>query len=245
MTSRDPVPAPEITVIGTAGAAANNVALPAHQPGDLIIFCARRANITAPTILAASGTVPAWTQLQGGTGANTLGLVVAAATATANNHTSGMWTNADQVAVIVLRGNYPLSVGGSSLISNASAAIVTYPALTLTRTDGTSMGIRVAARAGTTGTNVAAPAGWTNRVEQPATTRLVNIFSRGALTANILQEPAAQAPDAASRAVSLEVVIPPPTGAGPRGLPSARATWPAGICSRWQISAPATWRCFL
>jgi hypothetical protein len=202
---------PSIAVVGTAGAAATSVALPTHQIGDLLIFCARRANVAAASIPAAGGTVPAWTQLQGGAGANVLSLVVAAATATANNHTSGTWTNADQVAVIVLRGNHPIRAGVSAVLSNAAAATVTYPALTLENANGTSMGIRVAARAGTTGTNVAPPTNWTTQIQQPAT-GLVVIFARGQLDANPLQETAAQAPNAASRAVTLEVVIdPPPT----------------------------------
>src|SRR4051812_22334553 len=89
------------TIVGQASAAATSVAFPAHQAGDMLLVFAR-GTAAAPSVPAAGGTVPAWTTLQTGL-ANAIGLTVASFVATGTTTTTGAWTNATHVCVLVLR----------------------------------------------------------------------------------------------------------------------------------------------
>jgi len=128
-------------VAQTNPVAGNTVAIPSHQPGDLIVLVARSSTAAGPTVPAASGNVPPWTVVPGtvanasGAGA---GLTVATYTATSNNHTSGTWngaTPAVTMAAFVFRSatpgvrvelkNRPLGVATNT----ASNTTVTYPVL--------------------------------------------------------------------------------------------------------------------
>jgi hypothetical protein len=179
-------PPPEIEVVGTNSAGATTVSIPAHQAGDLLIMCARRANNTAASVPAASGTVPAWSTIFGGTGAGTLSLITASAIASASGRTSGTWTNADRLLVMVLRSDGTLAIGATAENSvTAGTTSLVYPALTPQRKDGSSWGVRVAARAGTGNVDIAAPPGWTRRHIEPSPTGLLALHTRAMLDDNI------------------------------------------------------------
>ena len=83
-------------VAGIAAAAATSVALPAHQPGDIIIISA--SGTVAPSL--PSG----WTNIQSAA-ANSLGLRSGALRAFSAAHVSGTWLNATYVVAVVMRGS--------------------------------------------------------------------------------------------------------------------------------------------
>jgi hypothetical protein len=201
-----------IQTIGANSASGTSVSLGTHQPGDMIIMVARRANNTPPTIPAAGGTVPPWTQIFGATGVNTLSHVVAFTIATASNHTSGTWTNAANVGMMVLRGNRALSIGASASGSGATSA-VTFPALTLQRADGTSWGLRIHNRAGTGNTMVNPPAPWLNVWTQPSgSSALLGLWVAAPISANPTADLVTGGSNAAWEADTIEILVaPPPT----------------------------------
>lgn len=229
-----------ISVVGNASAAAATVALPAHQVGDMIIVVARRANNTAASVPAPGGTVPVYQSVQSA-GANTVALTTVAAVATANNHTCGTFTNADQIIVIIVRTDQlgvdetELRIGGSATGNGNNAGNIVYPALTLQAIDGTSAGVRAAAR-GAAPTNAAIP-NWTIAYSQPSgATSLLNLAVRIGLVANIVADTVTQAPNAAFRAHTVEVrewkpTAPgaPRTVAGVPGVRSATVSWLAPL----------------
>ena len=131
-----------LTLKGTATSVTTSVTIPAHAIGDLIIIGAARNSLTGlPTIPTASGTVPTWTSI---TSSNTASTVIAYTVATAANHTSGSWTNAAQMFAVVISGQAASPFGGTAITTpvrksgTATATTFTAPAVTLTKSDGTS-----------------------------------------------------------------------------------------------------------
>jgi hypothetical protein len=144
------------TISYVGGASGTNTAtMPAHQAGDLIIVQAfRDGSTTLPT--AVSG----WTQISDGTG-TTCCSRVAYKIAASGSEVVGTWTNATSVTVTIYRN--AVGIGGFAAQSGTSGTI-TYPAITMQRTNGTSW---VAAVAGHRSINVALetpPTGMTNRI---------------------------------------------------------------------------------
>lgn len=122
-----------IRLIGTAYGT-NTATMPAHQTGDLIVvFAFRDGSTTAPTLV----TSPSYTSIANA-GANTCSYRIARRIATSSGETVGTWTNATSVIVHVYRGvdqTTPIGVDGTS---TGASTTVTYPALTLGVTDGSS-----------------------------------------------------------------------------------------------------------
>lgn len=108
----------------------NTLTIPSHQAGDLIIgFGYRDGNNTAPTL--PSG----WTIIGSASGGNQNSSVLAYKIANGSAETFGTWTNATSVLCHVYRG--AAGVGGQNS-AGAQSSIVTYPALTMQVTDGSS-----------------------------------------------------------------------------------------------------------
>lgn len=130
------------TVRGTANyAATTSVAIPTHQAGDLIlIYAVDNTATTLPTPPAAGGTVPAWAEISDATISATARSALYQFVATANNHTSGTWTGTTAMAAIVVKNvNTATPTGGGAMATSpASATQSVSPAITLTKTDGTS-----------------------------------------------------------------------------------------------------------
>lgn len=212
-------PAPEIEVVGAAGAAAATVAIPPHRAGDLIIFAARGAG-TTPTVPAGWATIFAAV-------ANTVSLSSGWRIATDGNTPAGTWTNGNPVACIVLRGNGALSIAGSATNNANNATNIAYPALGAIRVNTGSMGVRIGAR-GTAGTGqlaappAAAPHGaWTNEINQPPTgASFLAIHTLANLAADIPAQTVASTGSTPFRAHTIEVRVatPPPLPAVPAGL---------------------------
>jgi hypothetical protein len=155
------------TVKGTANAVlGTSVTIPAHDVGDLIvIFAYSNVISSAPTIPAASGTVPSWSLIQGG-GGNTNGSGVWSFRATATNHTSGTFTNCTGLIAVVIQGAHPTTpVGGfAQATANASGASAS-PAITQRVTNGSSCLLYFHGHRSNVTTLSAAPAGFTRRAE--------------------------------------------------------------------------------
>jgi hypothetical protein len=204
-----------MNVVGSASGVGTSIALPAHQPGDLIVLSARRASNTAIGVPAAGGTVPVWTTAQGGAGANTLALTTVAATATASNHTSGSFNGAAHICVLVLRpdSGKALSLGASAVGNANNVQNIVYPALTLQDADGLSWGIRTGTRAVAVTAVGNAPTNWTNQQIQPAGAgALMSMHLRQALVANPVADTVATAgTNSAMRAHTVEILetVPP------------------------------------
>ena len=198
-----------VTVVGTGSAAATSVAIPAHQAGDVILIAAR-GTAAAPSVPAAGGTVPTWTTLQSGL-ANAVGLTVVAAKATAANHTTGVFTNATHVAVLVLRasaGNQlDFAAARSSVGNGNNTQTIVYPALTFADLDGSSFGVRVGTRGVAVTAVGTAPSGWTAQVVQPTGAgALMSVHTRSAVVANPTADSVSTAgTNSAYRAVTIEV----------------------------------------
>lgn len=115
------------------------VTIPTHAVGDDIYICAYTGlSTTTPTKPAAAGTVPAWVDIDNNAGANTNAMRTAHFVANATNHTSGTWTGAGCMIAVVVRGQNATPVGGHAE-SGGSSTTTTAPAITLTKTDGTSL----------------------------------------------------------------------------------------------------------
>lgn len=233
-----------ISVVSTAQAAAATVAMPAHQPGDIIIVSVRRANNTAATIPTASGTVPNYVRPAAltGAGTNTLAQTTVWFQATASNHTTGTFTNGNHIVIIVLRSDNPLADFTIGAVVNANGNNDTtqaWPALTLTYRDGTSMGVRIGSRGASGHANLGSPpaAGWTNRINSPATGAFfLSGHTRGELDANIPADTVSGLTQAAWRAHTIEVIEhvpivipdPPSNVVVTPGVRSARVEWTPG-----------------
>lgn len=157
-----------LSIIGTPAAlAATSITLPTHAVGDIIVIYAYRgASTTTPTKPSAAGTVPAWVDVDNTTGANSNSSRVAYFVATATNHTSGTWTNATDLAVIVLRGQAASPIGGHAE-SGSSGTTLTAPSVTLTKTDGSSVLLHFYGVAAITAWG-SAPTGYTRRAAETA-----------------------------------------------------------------------------
>lgn len=151
-------------IVGTPTTATTaTFALPTHAVGDLIIIFAFTSSALAVTQPAAGGTVPTWTSIDSATG-----LRVSQTVATATNHTSGAWTNANRMIAVVIRDQHSTPIGGHA-IDNATSTTPTAPAATLTNTDGTSILLHFYGSSSVSGGAwAAAPAGYT---------RLADVFS--------------------------------------------------------------------
>lgn len=148
-----------ISYVGQA-TGTTSATLPTHQANDLIIgFAYRDGSTTAPTIPSGWTTIASGTGGGGSNNSSSLAYIVASGAGTS----SGTWTNATGVVFQVYRGALTSSPIGANASQNGSTASVTYPALTLTVTNGSSW---VAGFAGhrSVDTNLQnAPTGMTNR----------------------------------------------------------------------------------
>ncbi|QXV74713.1 minor tail protein [Rhizobium phage RHEph22] len=120
---------PSIEFVGAATGTIS-VGMPAHQIGDLIIACVFRDGGTF--------TVPAgWTQLVTNSQSSyqqTLYYKIA----TTNAETSGSWTSATDIAVVIYRGVDPVDPFGGSSVNTGASGTLSRVSFTPTVMDGTS-----------------------------------------------------------------------------------------------------------
>ena len=153
-----------LSIIGTPGAGTGaTITLPAHAVGDIIVIWAYRdGSTTVPSKPAAAGTVPAWSDIDAAAGANTNSARSAYFVATATNHTSGTWSNATGMAVIVLRGQAASPIGGHAQSGSTSSTLATAPSITQSVTNGKSVILEFYGHRTVTAWSTA-PAGYTRR----------------------------------------------------------------------------------
>lgn len=190
----------------TNAAAATSVTLPAHNIGDTIVIWAyNNASTTTPTKPAASGTVPAWTDIDNTTGANTNSSRSAYFVATATNHTSGTWTNATGMTATVISGAASSPIGGHAEAGGAAANAAQAPAVTLSKTDGTSALLEHYGHRTVTAWSTA-PSGYT-RLASQATSVCVN--SKNSTTTDGAVNQSNTATNAGYRGAAVEILAPP------------------------------------
>lgn len=114
----------------------DSITIPAHVAGDLIVIFATGpfGSITKPS---ASGTVPNWIDISVAPADTELGTRTAYHVATSTTTTSGRWPNTNQMQVAVLYGQGLNPIGGRA-VQQGYYSPVSAPAVTLTRTDGSS-----------------------------------------------------------------------------------------------------------
>lgn len=113
-----------ISLVGSNEANANSIAIPAHQVNDLIlIYAYNDAQTTAVTLPA--GFVNVSGVVMGSFGYTRVGYKIA----TSTSETSGTWTNADHLIVLVFRGGTDTVVMPEFLsTTSATSTSVTYTA---------------------------------------------------------------------------------------------------------------------
>ena len=204
-----------ISVVADGISSSATITIPAHQAGDLIIISARGTS-AVPSIPASGGTVPAWIPIQGAV-ANSVALRTVGFVATGPGHTSGTFTGATNMICTVFRPSAGklIGIGSSSTGNGNNTQTIIYPALTLTDSDGSSMGFRI----GTRGTAIAAvntaPPSWSQRGASGVPPALAS-FNRAALVANPVVDSVALtgASNSAYRAHTVEIIeSDPPTPA--------------------------------
>ena len=130
------------------------VTLPAHQPGDLLVIIAQIQNSTAAfspnTPPHTGGTVPEWidgynSNISSVQGDAHMSMKMGYAVATANNHTSGTWTNSTFTTAMVFRNVDPNNpIGGLAGLkyqapaTGANPQYVDSPSINLSDTSGHS-----------------------------------------------------------------------------------------------------------
>lgn len=133
----DLIPNDALTLSSYAGTG-TSIAIP-HNSGDLIVMYAHAsANGALPTPPAAGGTVPAWATLNQTAGTNWSNARTVWAVGTGST-TSGTWTNTSQFVVVVLTGaDAATPIGGRAISAVGVGGSMTAPAVTMSKTDGTS-----------------------------------------------------------------------------------------------------------
>jgi hypothetical protein len=124
-----------ISYISAAYAAAATVNLPTFQAGDLaVVFAYRNGSTAAPTV-----PTPTFTSLIADAGANTNARAIGYRILQAGDTTTGTWTNATAIEVIVLRAVNPTTPIGNRASGGTNTATMTLPAVSpLAITNGTS-----------------------------------------------------------------------------------------------------------
>lgn len=154
-----------LSIIGTpAAAGASSITFPTHAAGDIVVIGAYNStNTTAPSPPAAGGTVPTFIDIDANTGANGNALRTVYFVATANNHTSGFWSNIDQISAIVIRGQAASPIGGHAESGGTTGTSAVAPSITMSVTDGSSMLLHFFGGVQINSSWAAAPAGYTKQ----------------------------------------------------------------------------------
>lgn len=222
-------------VSGSIAADAATVTIPAHEIGDLIILSASCASTTQPTKPAASGTVPAWNDIDSGAGANANSMRTAWFIATATNHTSGTWTTATHMTATVIKNpKTARPIGGHALAYGAATTSPVAPAATLNVADGSSLVLRIFSAGGVpTGYN-AAPSGYIRQSSSNGTAVDTQIATASAGTETESAITSTVYAGTTIEIVAAVAVVPPPFDKIGAATSTSAATYthPAGAANR-------------
>lgn len=147
-----------IEFVASASAAANSVSLPSGWVADdlAVVFAHRDGSTTAPSL--PSG----WTDIVSG-GASTNSGRAGYRILQSGDTSSGTWTNATSIIVVILRGYNPASPIGASATSGGASTSMSFPALTFNIAEGTSWALLMGGHRTATNVNTVALSGTTNR----------------------------------------------------------------------------------
>lgn len=179
------------TIVGSATSGSGaNVAFPSHQAGDLLVIFAAR-NIASQPILnvslnpvppAAGGTVPQYVDIHHQMpvqNSYTCCQRVVYAWATANNHTTGAWTQTTNMVVYVVRGADPNTpVSGKSWKTGMSSNQPLLPGVTLRDANDTSVLLRMTNAMSTASMTLTLPASHTQRLKVDSATSCILAASK-------------------------------------------------------------------
>lgn len=144
-----------ISPISNAAAVGNTVAMPSHTTSDLILASVwRTGSTTAPTIPGG------WTLVKTQTG-TTSWMGVYKKIAASSSETTGTWTSATAVEINVYRGASGTGTGPTG--GTGTGTTITYPAITLNKTNSTSWVYRTACAKAATNITTNTPTGYTAR----------------------------------------------------------------------------------
>jgi hypothetical protein len=144
-----------VAPVSNAAAAGNTVTMSAHSTGNLIVASVWKSGATTPP------TIPGgWTAAVTTTGA-TSWMGVYSKIAASGSETTGTWTGATAVEVNVYSG--ASGIGGVSAGSTNTGTTITYPAVTLQKTNSTSWVYRTACAKAATNITTNTPTGYTAR----------------------------------------------------------------------------------
>jgi hypothetical protein len=150
-----------ISFIGSAGGT-DSATVPTHQAGDLIIVSAFiNASASVPRYPDESG----WSPIHCFTGSSA-SFMIAYKFAASSSEVTGTWSNAGEMIVAVYRNVDAISPVGSSARTNAISTTVTYPALTMHNSTGTSWVVGIAGHRSLNTALETAPTGMINRIVQ-------------------------------------------------------------------------------
>jgi hypothetical protein len=163
---------PAAAIVGTPNSAnGTSVAIPTHAVGQLIVLFIRGAS-SLPTKPTASGTVPAWVDIDSESGGSWAACRTVQFKASATNHTTGTWTNADGIIAVVIEDQHTSSpIGGHAAsvtpVDSPTNQCVA-PSITQVQTDGKALLLHFFGWGNGTPGNctaiAAAPAGYTQRL---------------------------------------------------------------------------------
>jgi hypothetical protein len=147
----------------SATAEATTIAtMPTHASGDVLyMFAFRDGTAVAPTVPAG------WTQI-GSAAANSCAAILAYKIAASSSETSGTWTNASELVCQVYSGAYGKDF--TFAFQTGSSATVTYPALPLINTSGSSLVAAFGGHRSINGSMGTAPTGMTQRANREGAT---------------------------------------------------------------------------
>lgn len=196
-----------LLLMGVAQVNGSSVAIPSHDSRDIIVvFAHRLGSTTLPTKPTAGGTVPTWIDINTNTGANSNCMRTAYAVASGSDTTTGTWTNTLALTVVVLRGQSSSPIGGNAE-AGSTGANAQAPAITMTKTDGTSQLLHVVGAFN--GTGLPSLSGYTSQASIGTSARMATkdlTTSDGAVTL------ITQGSTSAYRGATIEIVAAPESG---------------------------------
>lgn len=162
---------PHVEFVEANHSATTTVTIPTHAVGEIIVIFAYHNNAsTIPNKPSASGTVPAWVDIDTNGGVDNNASRTAYFVASATNHTSGTWTGAGGMIAVVLRGQGGTPIGGHAESGGNDVNNSIAPAVTLADSAGDSVLLHFFG-ARQTGSVIwsAAPAGYVKRADGTST----------------------------------------------------------------------------
>jgi VCBS repeat-containing protein len=165
-TKSMPVEPNPLSFVGTTDATGTSTTLPGGwAAGDLaLVFAYRDNNTAAPSVPAG------WETVFNAVGANTNSHSVGYRVLQSGDTGSGPWTNSTHVQLIVLRNQGLIAPIGGAAFGNGASNLLAYPAVSMTRTDGSSWVVGFGGHRTATNANAVEVSGMTRRA--PTTAKL-------------------------------------------------------------------------